>query len=93
MRNKSVNSANKNEISGNTIINFGPFRDNPMTLTDIVRRNNESELNWLLYVGVIMPVAKRDKRIKDIKKDIVRYLKSQGLFKEYFSKKKASAEM
>lgn len=91
MNNKSDNNT-ESKIS-DTIINFGPFKDNPMTLADIVRRNNERELNWLLYVGMIMPVAKRDKRIKAIQKDIVRYLKSQGLFEEYFSKKKASAEM
>jgi len=70
--------------AGNTIINFGIFKDNPMTLMDILHRNNERELKWLFFVGTIMPVVKEDKRMSGIKKNIVIYIESQGICKNLF---------
>lgn len=82
----SGNNKAKCEIddAGKTIINFGLFKDRPMTLTEVLSRNIEREIKWLYYIGNIMPVVNEDKRAKEIKKNIVIYLESQGICKSQF---------
>ncbi|MHB8131169.1 MAG: hypothetical protein ACYDEX_19485 [Mobilitalea sp.] len=83
MKNISNYNVSQKEIkdAGSTVINFGIFKDTPMTLTDIIRRNNVREIKWLYFIGTLMPIVKEDKRMNQIKKNIVIYLESLEIYK------------
>lgn len=71
----------QNEIddAGNTVISIGLFKDNPMTLADIICRNNEREIKWLNFVANQLPVSKDNYEMIELINKIRIFLDSKGL--------------
>lgn len=68
--------------AGSTIINFGSFKKNPMTLADIVAKNDERDISFLIFVASQMPIIKGCFENTEIKDKIRIYLLSRGLYED-----------